>query len=60
MRTVELVRPGGVLVLIGLAPPGLAAPRDYAEVRRIAARLLPGVRYRRHVLWRFSLVWTRP
>ena len=35
-------------------------PLSYAELRRIAARLLPGVEYRRHVLWRYSLVWTRP
>jgi hypothetical protein len=24
------------------------------------AELLPGVRYRRHLLWRYSLVWTKP
>ncbi|WP_433561999.1 class I SAM-dependent methyltransferase [Nocardia sp. CA-151230] len=35
-------------------------PHTYAETRRTAAEILPGVRYRRHVLWRFSLVWTRP
>jgi hypothetical protein len=29
-------------------------------VRTIAARILPGVRYRRHVMWRYSLVWTKP
>jgi ubiquinone/menaquinone biosynthesis C-methylase UbiE len=32
----------------------------WAQVRKIAARLLPGVRYRRHLLWRYSLVWTKP
>jgi SAM-dependent methyltransferase len=37
-------------------PPALS----YDEVRRAAERLLPGVEYRRHVLWRYSLVWTRP
>ena len=32
----------------------------WAEVRATAGRLLPGVRYRRHLLWRYSLVWTKP
>ena len=32
----------------------------WAEVRAIASRLLPGVRYRRHLLWRYSLRWTKP
>ena len=31
----------------------------WAEVRATAARLLPGVRYRRHLLWRYSLLWTK-
>jgi len=31
-----------------------------AEVRRAGAELLPGARVRRHLLWRYSLVWTRP
>ncbi|MGW4536087.1 class I SAM-dependent methyltransferase [Nocardia sp. NPDC004340] len=35
-------------------------PQTYPETRRTAAELLPGVRYRRHVLWRFSLIWTKP
>ncbi len=33
---------------------------SWAEVRAAAARLLPGVRYRRHLLWRYSLRWTKP
>ena len=32
----------------------------WAQVRKTAARLLPGARYRRHLLWRYSLVWTKP
>lgn len=32
----------------------------WAEVRVTARRLLPGVRYRRHLLWRYSLLWTKP
>jgi len=31
-----------------------------AEIRRDAGRLLPGAIVRRHVLWRYSLVWTKP
>jgi hypothetical protein len=25
-----------------------------------ARSLLPGVRYRRHLLWRYSLLWRKP
>jgi SAM-dependent methyltransferase len=32
----------------------------WSQVRKAAARLLPGARYRRHLLWRYSLRWTRP
>ena len=32
----------------------------YREVRAVAHDVLPGVRYRRHNLFRYSLVWTRP
>ena len=30
------------------------------QVRAEATRLLPGVRYRRHLLWRYSLLWRKP
>jgi 2-polyprenyl-3-methyl-5-hydroxy-6-metoxy-1,4-benzoquinol methylase len=40
----------------GVWPP----PETYAAMRRIARRELPGVRYRRHALWRYSLTWTKP
>ena len=93
-RMAHLVRPGGALVVVGLArsrhlrdlaldvagavatrvhthvlrkrywehsaPKVWPPPLSYAELRRTAARVLPGVEYRRHVLWRYSLVWTRP
>lgn len=93
-RMAGLVRPGGALVVIGLArsrrladfaldvagavatrvhtrilgklywehsaPTVWPPPHSYAELRRTALRLLPGVVYRRHLLWRYSLVWTRP
>ena len=32
----------------------------YAEVRAAAEDVMPGVRFRRHNLFRYSLVWTRP
>ena len=36
-------------------------PREtYAGVRRIAREILPGVRCRRNLLWRYSLIWTKP
>jgi SAM-dependent methyltransferase len=94
-----LLRPGGVLAVVGLArghapadlglelpavigtrlhlaadrarhgrpdaetyhPPVVWPPATtYADIRRLAARLLPGARYRRHLYWRYSLVWTSP
>ncbi|MDA2806755.1 class I SAM-dependent methyltransferase [Nocardiopsis suaedae] len=91
-RMRALLRPGGVLAVVGLAredgpadlaiwtacapvvrtakvalrargPQGMpeADPQmSYAQVRRSAHRLLPGVRYRRHVLRRYSLTWRKP
>ena len=35
-------------------------PHTFREIRALAGDLLPGVRYRRHLLWRYSLTWTRP
>jgi ubiquinone/menaquinone biosynthesis C-methylase UbiE len=32
----------------------------WAQVRRTAARVLPGARYRRHLLWRYSIRWSKP
>ena len=46
-RLGELVRPGGVLVVVGLARTRLWSPPDL-------------FRYRRHLLFRYSLIWTRP
>jgi SAM-dependent methyltransferase len=90
VRLRDLVAPGGVLVVVGLARPDLPKdipievmaqivsrirpgptktdrtakaptiwppPERYATMRRLAAELLPGVHWRRHVLWRYSLVW---
>ncbi|MCL3994587.1 class I SAM-dependent methyltransferase [Streptomyces lavenduligriseus] len=92
VRMRALLRPGGTLVVVGLAreespaewaatiaaapvvritkvlrrarePEGMpvAVPRmSYGQVRAAARRLLPGVRYRRHVLRRYSLTWRKP
>jgi ubiquinone/menaquinone biosynthesis C-methylase UbiE len=35
-------------------------PDTFGETRRLARRVLPGVRYRRLLLFRYSLVWTKP
>jgi 2-polyprenyl-3-methyl-5-hydroxy-6-metoxy-1,4-benzoquinol methylase len=97
-RMRDLLRPGGVLGIIGLARGGspidvaltvtaaigvrwhahgtagrptvavdeYAAPvcwppsTSYRDIRRLARLLLPGARYRRHLYWRYSLVWTKP
>ena len=100
-RMRDLLRPGGVLAVIGLAggispaeiglivpaavgnqlhraasarqrrsaadraatyqPPVIwPPPLTYRDTRRLAARLLPGARYRRRLYWRYSLVWAKP
>ncbi len=35
-------------------------PDTFAATRRLAERVLPGVRYRRLLLFRYSLLWTKP
>jgi SAM-dependent methyltransferase len=35
-------------------------PLSYAEMRALSGQALPGVRYRRHLLWRYSLIWVKP
>jgi len=32
----------------------------WADVQATACRLLPGVRYRHHLMWRYSLLWSKP
>lgn len=90
-RMSELVRPGGSLVVIGLArstpadlprdavaavahrwlvarrghweqtaPTVWPPPQTYAEARRIALAVLPGARFRRRLLWRYTITWTKP
>jgi SAM-dependent methyltransferase len=40
--------------------PKLPPDLTWGQVRRTARRVLPGVRYRRHLLWRYSLIWDKP
>jgi hypothetical protein len=44
----------------GPGAPIMDPQMTWAEVRATARRLLPGVRYRRHLLFRYSLVWRKP
>jgi SAM-dependent methyltransferase len=32
----------------------------FSDVKSLAESMLPGARVRRHLLWRYSIVWTRP
>lgn len=92
-RMRDLLRPGGVLAVVGLprvrlpqdlpyevaaiaahrwhrwrrggywehsAPVVWPPPDTFTQVRETAERVLPGVRVRRHALWRYSLVWAAP
>jgi SAM-dependent methyltransferase len=42
------------------APTVWPPPHTYREIREVAQNILPGVHFRRHLLWRFSLIWTKP
>jgi ubiquinone/menaquinone biosynthesis C-methylase UbiE len=42
------------------APVRMTFPHTYAQVRRIAADVLPGVAWRRLPLFRYSLTWHKP
>jgi SAM-dependent methyltransferase len=35
-------------------------PHTYTDMQALAPQALPGVHYRRHLLWRYSLVWAKP
>jgi SAM-dependent methyltransferase len=43
-----------------LSPIVWPPPLTYGEYRRLAVRALPRARFRRHLYWRYSLVWTKP
>ncbi len=40
--------------------PVMAPGMTWAQARAAAREVLPGVRYRRHLLWRYSLLWEKP
>jgi SAM-dependent methyltransferase len=43
------------------SPAPIVAPkRSYAELRELFAAALPAARLRRHLMWRYSLIWRRP
>jgi 2-polyprenyl-3-methyl-5-hydroxy-6-metoxy-1,4-benzoquinol methylase len=42
------------------APTVWPPPLTYRETRALADEVLPGVCYRRHLLWRYSLTWVHP
>ena len=50
-------RHGGYLEVVAaiIWPP----PSTYRAIRRLAEVTLPSVQYRRHMMWRYSLVWTK-
>lgn len=50
-------------VILNAVPAGCGAAISdvtWAQARATARRLLPGVRYRRRLLWRYSLIWDKP
>jgi SAM-dependent methyltransferase len=42
------------------APQCWPPPLTYRQMRRVAVRILPGARFRHHLLGRYSIVWDRP
>lgn len=42
------------------APVQMRFPHTYSEVRGLASALLPGMRWRRLPLWRYSITWHKP
>ena len=40
--------------------PVMAPDMTWSQVRSAAGRVLPGARYRRHLLWRYSITWLKP
>jgi SAM-dependent methyltransferase len=90
-RMVELLRPGGVLGVIGLAKRSLPGdipyyalsllmqarmgfpkswnhgapmvwppPLTFAQVCQVSSKELPGSQFRRRILGRYTLLWTKP
>lgn len=89
-RFSQLVRPGGVVAIVGLAasewrdlpaeavalairtaigavrghwehsaPQCWPPPLTYRQMKALSTRILPGARFRRHLLGRYSLIWEK-
>jgi len=55
-----LKSPGAAEATVAMSAPTVRPQTTIAEVRDVAARLLPGARIRRRFFWRYSLVWRAP
>jgi SAM-dependent methyltransferase len=55
-RALRLVKGSGGPAGMPMKDPTMS----YGEVGATARRLLPGARFRRHVLWRYSIIWRKP
>lgn len=42
------------------APVVWPPPHSYVDVRRSAARVLPGARWSRLTMWRYAIIWNKP
>jgi 2-polyprenyl-3-methyl-5-hydroxy-6-metoxy-1,4-benzoquinol methylase len=42
------------------APKIWPPPETFRQTRQVAETVLPDARYRRHLLWRYSITWTKP
>jgi SAM-dependent methyltransferase len=40
--------------------PVLLIANTFGQTRQLALQVLPGARYRRHILWRYSIIWRKP
>jgi len=56
-RLAGLVRPGGVLAVIGFYRQATLTDATLAEIRDVAAGQLHGAHLRRRLDWRYSLLW---
>jgi 2-polyprenyl-3-methyl-5-hydroxy-6-metoxy-1,4-benzoquinol methylase len=58
--TQVLKRTGGRRFYEHSAPIVWPPDDSHATLRRIAVHVLPGAAYRRHALWRYTLIWHKP
>ena len=53
---VRIKKPDAQMVTAPTSPPEMTLP----EIKSATAKLLPGRRIRRHLLWRYSMTWSKP